>query len=74
MKDKCCIDISDGGKVVFYDSSTQETSVINSSLRKFLECKYTMAYYYKNIEFAKKHGDYNEGDNHKNTQKYYEIC
>jgi len=61
---KFCIDISDGEKIVFFDIPTQEIDVVNSSLRKFLECKYTMAYYYRNIEFTKKYGDYNEGKNH----------
>lgn len=64
MNDKCCIDIADREKIVFYDVTTREIRIVNSSLRKFLECKYTMAYYYKNIEFAKKYGDYNEGKNH----------
>jgi hypothetical protein len=69
MEDKYCIDISDGEKVVSYDLPTQEIRVVNSSLKKFLECKYTMAYYYRNIEFAKKYGDYNEGNNHKKYAK-----
>ena len=64
MEDKFCIDVSDGEKVVFFDTYTQKIDVVNSSLQKFLECKYTMAYYYRNIEFAKKYGDYNEGKNH----------
>ena len=64
MEDKYCIDIADGEKIVSYDVSTKEIRIVNSSLQKFLECKYTMAYYYRNIEFAKKYGDYNEGKNH----------
>lgn len=66
---KYCIDISDGEKIISYDVTTHEIRIVNSSLRKFLECKYTMAYYYKNIEFAKKYGNYNQGDNHKKYAK-----
>ena len=55
-------------KVVFYDLDTKEIDIVNSSVQKFLACRYVMAYYYKEIEYKKKYGDY-----YPNNKKYAQI-
>lgn len=64
---KYCIEASTG-KVIFYDMDDNETDIVNTSLEKFLACKYTMAYYYQEIEFKKKYGEY-----YLNNKKYAQI-
>ena len=62
-KDKYCIDTSQNERIVFFNVRTKEIKVVNSSLKKFLECRYTMAYYYK--EKAKeKYGPYYQNMNY----------
>ena len=65
---KYCIEVS-SGKVVFSDPyENDEIDIINTSLERFLACKYTMAYYYREIEFKKKYGEY-----YLNNRKYAKI-
>ncbi len=68
-KDKYCIDISNNERVVFYDIDNQEIDIVNSSVQKFLECRYVMAYYYQEIEFKKRYGEYYEYLNYKKYAK-----
>lgn len=67
VDDKYCIEVSTGN-LVFFDIDTKEISLINSTLEKFIGCKYTMAYYYREIEFKKKYGEY-----YLNNKKYAQI-
>lgn len=58
------------GQIKYYDSDSGEYDVVNTSLHKFLECKYTIAIYYTTIEFPQKYGNYNLDDN---NLKYTKI-
>jgi hypothetical protein len=66
---KYCID-TNNGNFVFCNITSGEHDTINSSLLKFFECKYTVAWYYLNIEFKKIYGRYTEGNNH---EKYAKV-
>jgi len=66
---KYYIDISNDERIIYYNPFSNETTVVNSSLKKFIECKYTMARYYKEIEFPKIHGPYYENENYKKYAK-----
>lgn len=67
VDDKYCID-KQTKKIMFINEDSKKISQVNSSLKKFLECKYTMAYYYSEIEFKEKYGNYWE-----NRMKYVSI-
>lgn len=56
------------GKLYMYDIDNSNARLINTSLERFLACKYTMAYYYREIEFKKKYGEY-----YLNNKKYAQI-
>jgi hypothetical protein len=56
------------GKLFMYDIDNSNARLINTSLERFLACKYTMAYYYREIEFKKKYGEY-----YLNNKKYAQI-
>jgi len=58
-----CIDLENNERVV-YIKENGEISPVNSSLRKFLECKYAITWYYQTIEFPEKYGEFYENDNH----------
>ena len=65
---KFCIDLENNEQIIVYDTNNTITKV-NSSLKKFIECKYTMARYYREIEFPEKHGPYYENENYKKYAK-----
>lgn len=60
---KYCIDLEHNERIVFVDHEG-EISPVNTSLRKFLECKYTVVWYYETIESSEKYGPFFENDNH----------
>ena len=68
---KYCIDLNNNEQIIRYDTNTKtdNIAIVNKSLKKFIECKYTMAHYYYTIEFPEKHGPYYENENYKKYAK-----
>jgi hypothetical protein len=64
-----CIDISNNERIVSFDLEGN-MSIDNSSIKSYIACNYVLRYYYKEIEFTEKYGEYYKNNNHK---KYAQI-
>jgi hypothetical protein len=62
---KYCIDTNHNDRFFLWNTQEKRIATINSSLLKFFECKYVMAWYWENIEMPDKYGEYFVDDNNK---------
>lgn len=62
---KLCVDLDNNERLIVFNPQNDEVIVVNSNLKKYIECLYVMRYFSEEIEGEDVFGDYD-----KNTGKY----
>lgn len=60
VDDKFYIDTQNDERIIYINSETNQTYVVNSSIERFIECIYIAIYFHQEIELEEVYGSYAE--------------